>query len=138
MRYVMHRCLTCILSILWVSVSQAADIKLTKHDKTDSYHTDKIELELNGEITEGDSKRLIEILEDDSVNHYPSAVKVVTLFLNSSGGSYSEGVELMRTIKKLAISTYVKNGDTCFSACAMAGNQTNNEVVTELNLTQIL
>jgi hypothetical protein len=76
-----------------------------------------ITLVMNGEIIQGDSNRLINIirkLESSSIK-----VRVGRIFLQSPGGSVTESMAIGRIIRSRQIKTAVGNGDTCASACVL-------------------
>jgi len=68
-------------------------------------------IHLEGAITEGDSARVRAKAEE-------TGLKV--LVLSSNGGVAVEGYELGYTIRELGLSTVVRRGESCLSACAIA------------------
>jgi hypothetical protein len=77
---------------------------------------------LNGEIAEGDARRLKDILKASSNSGKP----VSGIRLNSAGGSLLEGVRLAAVIQGANVATVIAAGATCVAACFIpfvAGSQ---------------
>lgn len=72
---------------------------------------------ISGEITKGDANKLNELIAKYGRDDGIVGGKVE---LSSPGGDYSEGIELAKFFKKRGITTYVRSGDQCLSACALA------------------
>lgn len=78
-------------------------------------------ISLSGEIAPGDVTALAKIIEPAIVadGNYPSGGQIV-LCLQSTGGSFLEGLRLAEYVSDKAITTKVIPGGTCLSACALA------------------
>ncbi len=78
-------------------------------------------ISLDGPIEAGDADRLAAAFDAA-----PPGDEHVTLCLNSPGGSYGEGLEMIELVlKRTNVATVVDQGAQCFSACAflfLAGN----------------
>ncbi len=73
---------------------------------------------LEGEIVQGDAGKFRKLFKS---SHAPSSILSSSrIELNSPGGSYIEGLELAKTFRQLGISTLVRTGESCYSACALA------------------
>ncbi len=75
----------------------------------------KVSLTLTGPIEKGDAAKLGSLLDGIT-----EEISVTTLSMHSEGGSYAEGMLLARLFTKRLVSTRVKSGAHCFSACALA------------------
>lgn len=84
------------------------------------YHDQIVRFSLDGAIEPGDSVKLRALLNNTLREYYPNALARVVIELNSNGGSFAEGVELMRTFRELGIGTRVTSEASCLSACAIA------------------
>lgn len=75
-----------------------------------------------GEITEGDAKKLRSIISrfcpTDEECEFDNTTAILSL--NSGGGAFSEGILLAETLRELRVATVVENGSQCLSACALA------------------
>jgi len=105
-----------IAAVLTFSSASAATVTATTSKEN------KTIVSLNGEIVEGDSGKLKEIIRSASEN----ARVVSVMRFNSPGGNLAEGVRLAAIVRYAKISTVVGNGAICASACFVAfaaGNQ---------------
>ncbi len=75
-------------------------------------------LKLDGEIKNGDSKKIRQIVKKiDAASPFQFHI---LLLLNSKGGSFQEALKLSTYIRSRGIGTLIQNKDTCLSACAVA------------------
>lgn len=74
------------------------------------------ELELSGEIADGDLDKLKRVI--NKLPNSDGSAKVGLLTLSSPGGSFSEGVKIAAFLRENIIATLIKKNDTCASACA--------------------
>lgn len=75
---------------------------------------------LDGAITSGDTKRLIQFAKSNKLIDPEGDVIGFALCLNSPGGSLNEALELARYFKEEVITTIIDKNDVCLSACAVA------------------
>lgn len=107
--------LCCLASI---TKCFAADIEVSI---TVGRHTDekRIYVSLNGAITEGDTERIRELTSEAlQLYDYPDSDRIVVM--DSTGGSYREGVRLHDFFRNNKFRSYVGEGSKCLSACAVA------------------
>ncbi|WP_273728857.1 hypothetical protein [Brucella gallinifaecis] len=76
-------------------------------------------IELSGEIVEGDHERFKALADTILPGFDGETTKQNTLCLNSPGGSLSEGTAIASDIYEKGITTVLKSGDSCYSACAI-------------------
>ena len=101
---------TLVFLGLWcISHANAAKLELL----TD--HPMDCKVNLEGLIEEGDTERLLSILQSLPYTYKPQYV-----CLNSPGGSYLEGVRMAEAIYKNKLGTAVPENSRCESACAIA------------------
>jgi hypothetical protein len=75
---------------------------------------------LTGMFEAGDSARLREALEGARAQ-FPNTVQVrLSAELSSNGGDVYEGLKVGYLFREFAVSTLVRKGDVCLSACALA------------------
>jgi hypothetical protein len=73
-------------------------------------------IKLSGEIVEGDAERLKGAIEKHDRGYSVSAL----LCLDSPGGSFAEGLAMVKTIVEAGhIASYIDDGAQCYSACAL-------------------
>lgn len=75
---------------------------------------------LQGTIDEGDSGRVAEALRKANISTADDRWQRIVFALKSDGGSFHEGIDLATTFRRVGISTVVRTGDECYSACAIA------------------
>jgi hypothetical protein len=109
----------------FVQVAKTATITL---QRSNSPRSDEqiiaCEIRLDGTIEENDSKKLSQKLRLFELTEQP------TLCLNSSGGSYEEGLIIAELIVNRRLSTAVDADATCLSACVivfLSGNVSNED-----------
>lgn len=73
---------------------------------------------ISGDINRGVISKFIETLDKISID--PQEVWDTAVELNSPGGSFLEGMGLAVEFRRRGVSTIVRGGDECFSACALA------------------
>jgi hypothetical protein len=95
--------------IILVALTAADAASLKRIDSKDG----KTRIELSGEITSGDADRFKALITE--ANQQKRVV--ATVFLNSTGGSLGEGVEIAAAVKYGRIATSVKSDHVCASAC---------------------
>lgn len=77
-------------------------------------------LELDGPINK-DSSFIVSKILNEIPDCFDDGSKIVpNVFLNSAGGTLSDGYEMGRVFKREGVQTYVANGQVCASACAVA------------------
>lgn len=77
-------------------------------------------IRLFGEIEPGDAGRIEQALLDIGADSYAQSPQIRLIELNSPGGSFLEGIKIARTIRRFNAQTVVRDGDRCYSACAIA------------------
>lgn len=110
------RALTILLSLLIALPAHAAAISLLNGEYREGglTHGDII---LTGGIVDGDLQRLKAILGNAANQSYND--NLVTLRLDSDGGSLSEALKISRLIRDVSIGTYVPANAVCSSVCAI-------------------
>ena len=111
-----------VSTLFIANASSAAEIRITQ--------TGDCRVEINGEITRGDAARL-RALSDHLLVHDGESTSRSVLCLDSPGGSVIEGLEMARFIMENGVSTYIEDGASCASICAimfMMGNYKGTEV----------
>jgi hypothetical protein len=93
--------------------SQAVALRV-KHNRDN-----QITISLDGEIKSGDSAKFHAMLQQTTKASGVDA-PAPTIELSSPGGRYLEGIELARSFLETGTSTVVRNGQACYSACAVA------------------
>jgi len=76
-------------------------------------------IELSGEIVNGDHERFKALADGMLPGFDGETTKRNTLCLNSPGGDLAEGTAIAADIYEKGITTVLKNGDSCYSACAI-------------------
>ncbi|MEM8794083.1 MAG: hypothetical protein AAGE61_00845 [Pseudomonadota bacterium] len=109
-----------LLSLLFLTAQEiqthAADVRLSEHKLC--------AVELSGEIEPGDLVKLKGLAEQlDLIYNWETSGPESNEFderlcLNSPGGSYAEGRDIMAFVHENGIGTYIPAGSRCFSACA--------------------
>jgi ATP-dependent protease ClpP protease subunit len=103
-------------------------VRVAKIKRTECLSGYLYTLELDGPINKDSSYIVSKILDEipDCIENGRITVPVV--YLNSSGGSLSDGYEMGRLFKLKGVTTRVANGQVCASACAVAflGGQFRN------------
>lgn len=106
------------LSVALISNAVAADFKIHQTPNGKFSFTD---IELTGLIAPGDETQFKSIYGPIAKTFKDIGdEQSIRIFLNSAGGSYVEGLLLGRFFHQSGLATYVRAGDACFSACAMA------------------
>lgn len=103
--------LTCVT--LTAAPAAAAEIEVLND------HPEGCNAMLTGQISAGDTGTLRQRLigDGDDIRYFHD---VVTLCLDSPGGSFLEGLALARQLRQAGIATHVPAGARCLSACALA------------------
>lgn len=76
----------------------------------DQAHGAECELSVSGEIEQGDFDRFVDRARE---------LRVTTVCLAGPGGSWADGLKIAEYIKDHFVGTYVREGQECFSACAV-------------------
>lgn len=95
----------------FVQIGKAATITLERSPPSDQLNI-TCEIRLNGIIEAHDSTKLTQVLRLFELTEQP------TLCLNSSGGSYEEGLLIAEVIVNRHLPTAVDADGNCLSACA--------------------
>lgn len=109
--------------------SQAATISILKVTGDADYG--EVHLKLEGRITKGDLDRLKAIGTDPKLLTFNPTRSHTVLHLNSKGGNFKEGLNIVDHMIGGSISTVLDANAECFSACAlifMAGNYVYRDV----------
>jgi len=77
---------------------------------------------LSGTIQVGDTKKIRAMLPPllETTTVFCETDKPAVVYLNSTGGSFSEGLKLAGLFRELGIGTIVRTGNRCLSACAVS------------------
>lgn len=75
---------------------------------------------LEGVIDIEDGPKVAQALKKASVSPEGDRWQKIVFALNSEGGSFHAGLDLANSFRRLGISTVVRSGDQCLSACAIA------------------
>lgn len=122
--YFHHVLLGLIVSAGLALPSAAAEITVRSAEMNGrakgNYHDQIVEFQLTGEIRDGDDTALRNLIATTMPAYYPNALSSVVIYLDSQGGSFSEGVKLMKSFKELAIGTVIAKDAACLSACGIA------------------
>src|SRR5437870_8983810 len=101
-----------ILSACLIGNASAADFDV---------HRTPNGIEIKGIIVPGDTAKFQAIYEPIAKTFTNIGdEQSVRIFFDSPGGSYIEGLLLGRYLHRSGLGTYIRRGDACFSACAMA------------------
>lgn len=76
-------------------------------------------ISLEGEIVEGDLKRLQDVAAAHLTGGDGESTAKDTICLNSPGGNLAEGAAIAEFIFKNGIGTVIEDGDECYSVCAI-------------------
>lgn len=76
-------------------------------------------ISLEGEIVEGDLKRLQDVAAAHLTGGDGESTANDTICLNSPGGNLAEGAAIAEFIFKNGIGTVIEDGDECYSVCAI-------------------
>jgi hypothetical protein len=96
-----------------VGVSRAADVSITDYDKEKK----QAYAHINGVIEPGDGNRFAGLMS--RVRSIDARARIAVIFLNSTGGSVAESVELAILINHEHALIAVASGNTCASACVV-------------------
>jgi hypothetical protein len=110
------RALTILFSLLVAAPAHAAAISLVNGEYWEGGLTHG-DITLTGDIIDGDLQRLEAILGTAANQSYNG--NLVTLRLDSGGGSLSEALKISRFIRDVSIGTYVSANAVCYSVCAI-------------------
>ncbi len=77
-------------------------------------------LSLNGSIEDDDAVAVERLLDRLGIGEHSAPSAFAMIYLNSAGGSWNAGVALAEIFEKRAVSTAIRRGAVCYSACAMA------------------
>ena len=98
-----------VVTVILVALALAISVPMTAHSANITYTSSQIKIE--GRLMDGDYKYLQRVIDRTGIK---------SLRLNSPGGSALEGYNLGYTINKNKMSTVIRRGDSCLSACAVA------------------
>lgn len=104
----MRRLLIPLIYILLFGPTQAAEMQMDRSSKNPTSV-----LQINGAIEKGDAEKFLELTKR-------APVLMVIVQLNSPGGELTSGIAIGEQIKARGYSTFVKSGEVCASACALA------------------
>jgi hypothetical protein len=96
-----------VLSLLSASNVRAAEFLFSK------VSPDNFQIELQGEIRNGDYRRLIALIESSPI----SFLNANSIVLNSKGGSVTEALRIAEAVEKTSLVTLVGSSNICASAC---------------------
>lgn len=115
---------TAFLLNFFASQAMGAEISIQAAEMKGSdrglYHEHIVDISLTGPINPGDAQIFRSVLISLIPDYYPNALSRIIVHLESDGGSFAEGIELMRIFRELGIGTNVRNDARCLSACAIA------------------
>ena len=75
---------------------------------------------LTGRIDENDAQKIEQLVSQRADWKSPHLHSTGLIVLNSDGGNFEAGIDLAKAFQKLHLATYVGEGATCLSACALA------------------
>ncbi len=107
-----------VIACLYASHAHTAEIETVEFIKG---HKANAKVAFDGPVVEGDQLRLareIKAIKDEAYKDY--GISKITVSFNSPGGSYPEGLQIAQLIANEKIQTVVENGNSCYSACALA------------------
>lgn len=98
-----------VVSAILIGLGLVISVPMVAHSANITYSSTQITI--SGRLMDGDYKMLQRVIDRTGIK---------SVRLNSGGGSAIEGYNLGYTINKNKMSTVVRRGDTCMSACAVA------------------
>lgn len=98
-----------VVTVILIALALTIGVPMTAHSANITHSTSQINLE--GEIKSGDYEQLQRVIDRTGIK---------SISLNSSGGAAIEGYQIGYTIRKNMMSTVIKKGNKCLSACAIA------------------
>lgn len=98
-----------VVTVILIALALTIGVPMTVHSANITHSTSQINLE--GEIKSGDYEQLQRVIDRTGIK---------SISLNSSGGAAIEGYQIGYTIRKNMMSTVIKKGNKCLSACAIA------------------
>ena len=98
-----------VVTVILIALALTIGVPMTAHSADITHSGSQIILE--GKIKNDDYKELQRVVDRTGIK---------SIRLNSDGGAAIEGYQIGYTIRKNKMSTVVKRGDRCLSACAVA------------------
>ena len=98
-----------VVTVLVITLGLIISVPLTAYSANITYNDNQITI--SGRLVNGDYKQLQRVVDRTGIK---------SVRLKSNGGSAIEGYQLGYTIHRNLMSTVVRKGDVCLSACAVA------------------
>mgnify|MGYP005989458459 FL=1 len=98
-----------VVTVLLIALALTVGVPMTAHSSNITHSTSQINLE--GEIKSGDYEKLQRVIDRTGIK---------SISFNSNGGAAIEGYQIGYIIRKNMMSTVIKKGNKCLSACAIA------------------
>lgn len=124
-----HYIISLVLAFVVCSEAHSAEISIRGDTKYDNGCVEKHHLYLQGDIEQGDRKKIESRLAELDKRQFPKqcaqARGTIVLHLDSDGGSFAEALQILDLLVAQYIETKVDANEKCFSACAIvffAGN----------------
>ncbi|MEB2848088.1 hypothetical protein [Endobacterium cereale] len=116
-----HRWLLALgLSLALLAPTAALSADFIFEGVVSDQYSKQARFRLEGAIDIEDGRRVAEALREASVSSEEDRWQKIVFALNSDGGSFHAGLDLASSFRRLGISTVVRSGDHCLSACAIA------------------
>ena len=101
-----------------ISSASAADFRLVDRTPDPNGYADRLTIEMNGPIEQGDSLKLNALLNELRTKN-ENLFRTTTMRLNSKGGALDPSIELANLVRDSGIATLIDNGAVCLSGCAI-------------------
>jgi len=98
-----------VVTVILIALALTIGVPMTAHSANITHSTSQINLE--GEIKSGDYEQLQRVIDRTGIK---------SISFNSNGGAAIEGYQIGYIIRKNMMSTVIKKGNKCLSACAVA------------------
>lgn len=98
-----------VVTVLLIALALTVGVPMTAHSSNITHSTSQINFE--GEIKSGDYEKLQRVIDRTGIK---------SISFNSNGGAAIEGYQIGYIIRKNMMSTVIKKGNKCLSACAIA------------------
>jgi hypothetical protein len=109
----------CLVTAITVSLALSVYVSKAFSAEIEKANDPLCLIELSGEIVKGDLHRFISLADETLPGSDGETTWKNTMCLNSPGGNLAEGTALAGEIYKRGITTVIRNGHSCYSACAI-------------------
>lgn len=109
----------CLVTAITVSLALSGHVSKAFSAEIEKANDPLCLIELSGEIVKGDLQRFVSLAGETLPGSDGETTWKNTMCLNSPGGNLAEGTALAGEIYKRGITTVIRNGHSCYSACAI-------------------